>query len=95
MLVYLCVCMQLLMVGDAAESGRGTVSGRVMDTSGGCCKARRSNSIRGTDSVSDAQRRVQRLRALRREATRLRILRGMEPHSATVEVSGRNGGEQM
>src|SRR5256885_1861161 len=36
MLVYLCVCAQLLVVGATrAQSGRGTVSGRVTDTSGG------------------------------------------------------------
>src|SRR5260221_599338 len=36
MLVYLCVCAQLLVVGATrAQNGRGTVSGRVTDTSGG------------------------------------------------------------
>src|SRR5882762_24515 len=57
MLVYLCVCVQLLMVGATrAQSGRGTVSGRVTDTSGGVLQgAQVSLAPGGASGVSDVQ----------------------------------------
>src|SRR5216684_526363 len=57
MLVYLCVCAQLLVVGATrAQSGRGTVSGRVTDTSGGVLQgAQVSLAPGGASGVSDVQ----------------------------------------
>src|SRR5256885_6740606 len=88
MLVYLCVCAQLLMVGATrAQSGRGTVSGRVMDTSGGVLQgAAVELDPAGLTRVSDAQGEFTFTGVAAGSYTITYNFVGMEPHSATVEV---------
>src|SRR5438876_1190209 len=88
MLVYLCVCAQLLMVGATrAQSGRGTVSGRVTDTSGGVLQgAAIELDPAGLTRVSDAQGEFTFTGVAAGSYTITYNFVGMEPHSATVEV---------
>src|SRR5881394_953550 len=88
MLVYLCVCAQLLMGGATrAQSGRGTVSGIVMDTSGGVLQgAAVELDPAGLTRVSDAQGEFTFTGVAAGSYTITYNFVGMEPHSATVEV---------
>ncbi len=88
MLVYLCVCAQLLVVGATrAQSGRGTVSGRVTDTSGGVLQgAAVELDPAGLTRVSDAQGEFTFTGVAAGSYTITYNFVGMEPHSATVEV---------
>src|SRR5258706_8924149 len=87
-LVYLCVCVQLLMVGATrAQSGRGTVSGRVTDTSGGVLQgAAVELDPAGLTRVSDAQGEFTFTGVTAGSYTITYNFVGMEPHSAPVEV---------
>src|SRR5258706_11733703 len=87
-LVYLCVCVQLLMVGATrAQSGRGTVSGRVTDTSGGVLQgAAVELDPAGLTRVSDAQGEFTFTGVAAGSYTITYNFVGMEPHSAPVEV---------
>src|SRR2546430_7834500 len=88
MLVYLCVCAQLLMVGATrAQSGRGTVSGRVTDTSGGVLQgAAIELDPAGLTRVSDAQGEFTFTGVAAGSYTITDNFVGMEPHSAAVGV---------
>src|SRR2546430_2382879 len=88
MLVYLCVCAQLLMVGATrGQSGRGTVSGRVTDTGGGVLQgAGIELGPAGLTRVSDAQGEFTFTGVAAGSYTITYNFVGMEPHSATVEV---------
>src|SRR5256885_1274313 len=88
MLVYLCVCVQLLMVSATrAQSGRGTVSRGVMDTSGGLLQgAAVELDPAGLTRVSDAQGEFTFTGVAAGSYTITYNFVGMEPHSATVEV---------
>jgi len=88
MMVYLCVFAQLLVVGATqAQSGRGTVSGRVTDTSGGVLQgAAIELDPAGLTRVSDAQGEFTFTGIAAGSYTITYNFVGMEPHSATVEV---------
>src|SRR2546427_685880 len=76
------------MVGATrAQSGRGTVSGRVMDTSGGVLQgAAVELDPAGLTRVSDAQGEFTFTGVAAGSYTITYNFVGMEPHSATVEV---------
>src|SRR5256885_15853535 len=86
MLVYLCVCVQLLMVSATrAQSGRGTVSGRVMDTSGGVLQgAAIELDPAGLTRVSDAQGEFTFTGVAAGSTTTTYYFVGIAAHSATV-----------
>src|SRR5882672_8868644 len=88
MMVYLCVCAQLLVVGATrAQGGRGTVSGRVTDTSGGVLQgAAIELDPAGLTRVSDAQGEFTFTGVAAGSYTITYNFVGMEPHSATVVV---------
>src|SRR5256885_15417401 len=93
MLVYLCVCVQLLMVSATrAQSGRGTVSGRVMDTSGGVLQgAAIELDPAGLTRVSDAQGEFTFTGVAAGSYTNMYYFVGLESRSAAGE--GEGGGE--